>query len=155
MTLSHVNKQGNSKMVDVSDKVVSKRTALAVSSVEMKPETLQRIKDGGIKKGDVLAVAQIAGIMAAKKTHEVIPMCHPLPLTGVDIKYEFKNNTTIEIYATVKVEAKTGVEMESLTAASVAALTIYDMCKAIDQDMVITETKLLEKTGGKAIFRRL
>lgn len=136
-------------MVDVSDKDVTSRTAAARTTVKMHPDTLRRIQEGGIQKGDVLAVAQVAAIMAAKKTSEFIPMCHPLPVTGIDV--EFGNNGRDELYieATVKTTGKTGVEMEALTAVSAAALTIYDMCKAIQKDMEIGPTKLLSKTGGK------
>ncbi len=136
-------------MVDVSDKDITSRTAAARTTVKMHPDTLCRIQEGGIQKGDVLAVAQVAAIMAAKKTSEFIPMCHPLPVTGIDV--EFGNNGRDELYieATVKTTGKTGVEMEALTAVSAAALTIYDMCKAIQKDMEIGPTKLLSKTGGK------
>ncbi|WP_106766768.1 cyclic pyranopterin monophosphate synthase MoaC [Paenibacillus faecalis] len=149
MELSHFNDQGRAKMVDVSDKDITSRTAAARTTVKMHPDTLCRIQEGGIQKGDVLAVAQVAAIMAAKKTSEFIPMCHPLPVTGIDV--EFGNNGRDELYieATVKTTGKTGVEMEALTAVSAAALTIYDMCKAIQKDMEIGPTKLLSKTGGK------
>ncbi len=149
MELTHFNGQGRARMVDVSDKEVTKRTATAQSMVRMAPETLSAIKAGSIGKGDVLAVAQVAGIMAAKKTADWIPMCHPLPLTGIDI--HFSDNSTDELYieATVKTTGKTGVEMEALTAVSAAALTVYDMCKALQKDMVIGPTLLASKTGGK------
>lgn len=150
MELSHFNEQGRAKMVDVSDKDVTTRTATAVTTVKMHSETLRRILEGGIAKGDVLAVAQVAAIMAAKKTSDWIPMCHPLPLTGINV--EFSNNGQDELYieATVKITGKTGVEMEALTAVSAAALTVYDMCKAMQKDMEIGPTKLLRKTGGKS-----
>ncbi|MEJ8543952.1 cyclic pyranopterin monophosphate synthase MoaC [Brevibacillus borstelensis] len=148
--LTHFNDQQRAKMVDVSEKEVTKRVAVAVSKIAMKPETLQRIREGRIAKGDVLAVAQVAGVMAAKKTWEIIPMCHPLPLTGIDIRFSYADEATLDIEATVKTTGKTGVEMEALTAASAAALTIYDMCKAMDKEMVIGPTYLQSKTGGKS-----
>lgn len=137
-------------MVDVSDKTSSKRIAVATSKVTMLPTTLLAIKEGQIKKGDVLAVAQIAGIMAAKKTADWIPMCHPLPITGVDV--QFSDNGVDELYieATVKTTGQTGVEMEALTAVSAAALTVYDMCKALEKGMSIGPTMLVMKTGGKS-----
>jgi len=142
-------------MVDISDKDITKREAVAHSQVIMKPETLERIRAGRIEKGDVLAVAQVAGVMAAKKTWEIIPMCHPLSLTGIDIRFSFTDETMLEIEAAVKTTGKTGVEMEALTAVSVAALTVYDMCKAMDKGMIIGPTSLLTKTGGKSgDFRR-
>jgi cyclic pyranopterin phosphate synthase len=136
-------------MVDVSDKISSKRIAVAASKVTMLPTTLQAIKAGQIKKGDVLAVAQIAGIMAAKKTADWIPMCHPLPITGVDIQFSDNGLDEIFIEATVKTTGQTGVEMEALTAVSAAALTVYDMCKALEKGMSIGPTMLVNKTGGK------
>lgn len=148
--LTHFNEQNRAKMVDVSDKDVTKREAVAYSRIVMEPETLARIREGRVAKGDVLAVAQVAGVMAAKKTWEIIPMCHPLPLTGIDIRFSFADEQTLEIEATVKTTGKTGVEMEALTAASVAALTVYDMCKAMDKAMSIESTSLLSKTGGKS-----
>ncbi|GBG96332.1 cyclic pyranopterin monophosphate synthase MoaC [Lactococcus termiticola] len=148
--LTHINAQGRAKQVDVSDKAVTKRIARARASVIMQEETLRRIKSGGMKKGDVLAVAQTAGIMAAKKTSELIPMCHLLLLTGVDIHFEDNDRDQIIITATVKVTGQTGVEMEALTAVQITALTIYDMCKAIDKSMRITDCYLLEKEGGKS-----
>lgn len=148
--LTHFNEQQRAKMVDVSEKQSTKRTAVAKTSVEMKPETLQRIKDGQVKKGDVLAVAQVAGIMAAKKTSEWIPMCHPLPLTGIDLSFSDNDQDTLSIVAKVKMVGVTGVEMEALTAASAAALTVYDMCKAIDKNMTIGPTYLQSKYGGKS-----
>lgn len=135
-------------MVDISEKDVSKRLAIATSSVKMKPETLELIKQGRIAKGDVLAVAQVAGIMAAKRTSDLIPMCHPIALTGVDIQFEDNGIDELFIQASVKTTGKTGVEMEALTAVSASALTIYDMCKAVQKDMVIGPTSLLEKSGG-------
>lgn len=137
-------------MVDVSDKDITSRTATARTTVKMHPDTLHRILEGGIHKGDVLAVAQVAGIMAAKKTSDWIPMCHPLPLTGINVEYGNNGQDELYIEATVKTTGKTGVEMEALTAVSAAALTVYDMCKAIQKDMEIGPTKLLSKTGGKS-----
>ncbi|HJV45211.1 MAG TPA: cyclic pyranopterin monophosphate synthase MoaC [Bacillota bacterium] len=148
--LTHFNEQSRAKMVDISDKQTTKREAIAMSYVEMEIETMARIKEGRIGKGDVLAVSQVAGIMAAKKTSEIIPMCHPIPLTGVDIEFSFLSEQKIEIKARAKTTGSTGVEMEALTAASVAALTIYDMCKAMDKGMVIGPTYLLRKSGGKS-----
>jgi len=148
--LTHFNEQQRAKMVDISNKQETKREAVAVSRVEMKADTMKRIKEGKIGKGDVLAVAQVAGIMAAKKTAEWIPMCHPIPLTGVDIRFEFKSDTELHIEARAKTTGQTGVEMEALTAASAAALTVYDMCKAMDKGMIIGPTYLQMKTGGKS-----
>ncbi|WP_213515141.1 cyclic pyranopterin monophosphate synthase MoaC [Paenibacillus montaniterrae] len=148
VTFTHFNEQGRAKMVDISDKDVTKRQATAASSVKMLPTTLQQIKQGKIGKGDVLAVAQVAGIMAAKRTSELIPMCHPIALTGVNIQFADNGVDELHIEATVKTTGKTGVEMEALTAVSAAALTIYDMCKALQKDMVIGPTSLVEKTGG-------
>lgn len=154
MELTHLNEQGRGRMVDVSEKADTVRTAVACGFVSMAPATAQLIRDGGIAKGDVLAVAQVAGIMAAKKTAELIPMCHPLPLTAVDIRFEVQENG-VSIEATAKCTGKTGVEMEALTAVSAAALTVYDMCKAVQKDMVIEQVYLLEKTGGKSgTYRR-
>ncbi|PAK52861.1 cyclic pyranopterin monophosphate synthase MoaC [Paenibacillus sp. 7541] len=150
MELSHFNTQGRARMVDISDKEVTARMATARTTVTMHPDTLVKIQEGKIGKGDVLAVAQVAGIMAAKKTADFIPMCHPLPLTGIDIT--FADNAKDELYveATVRTTGKTGVEMEALTAVSAAALTVYDMCKALQKDMVIGPTMLVRKTGGKS-----
>ncbi|MBB3129662.1 cyclic pyranopterin phosphate synthase [Paenibacillus rhizosphaerae] len=150
MDLTHFNEQGRAKMVDVSEKDVTARTAVACTTVTMAPETLARIKEGRIGKGDVLAVASVAGVMAAKKTSDIIPMCHPLPLTGIDIHFSDNGNDELYIEGTVKTTGKTGVEMEALTAVSAAALTVYDMCKALQKDMVIGPTRLESKTGGKS-----
>ncbi|BFH64979.1 MULTISPECIES: cyclic pyranopterin monophosphate synthase MoaC [Paenibacillus] len=150
MELTHFNEQGRAKMVDVSDKEVTSRTAVAQTLVRMAPATLSRIKEGKIGKGDVLAVASVAGVMAAKKTSDWIPMCHPLPLTGIDIHFSDNGNDELYIEGTVKTTGKTGVEMEALTAVSAAALTVYDMCKALQKDMVIGPTLLKSKTGGKS-----
>lgn len=149
--LTHFNEQGRAKMVDVTEKAVTHRTAVAAGEVHMSPETLEKIKSGAMKKGDVLAVAQVAGIQAAKHTWELIPMCHPLPLTGIDITFALTEDPCmVEIRAAVTCTGVTGVEMEALTAVSVAALTVYDMCKAVQKDMKITNIHLLEKSGGKS-----
>lgn len=154
MELTHFNEQGRARMVDVSEKAVTYRTARAAGRVWMNPETLEKVRAGQMAKGDVLAVAQVAGIMAAKRTWELIPMCHPLPLTSIDISFAFQDNA-LDIQAQVKCSGETGVEMEALTAVSAAALTVYDMCKAVQRDMVIDQIRLLEKTGGKSgVFRR-
>ncbi|MBV6716033.1 cyclic pyranopterin monophosphate synthase MoaC [Paenibacillus chitinolyticus] len=147
--MTHFNEQGRAKMVDISDKKETKRTAVARTSVTMLPETLLRIREGRLAKGDVLAVAQVAGIMAAKKTADWIPMCHPLALSGVDIRFVYESGTELAIEAEVRTTGPTGVEMEALTAVSAAALTVYDMCKALQKDMVIGPTMLVTKTGGK------
>ncbi|WP_262695121.1 cyclic pyranopterin monophosphate synthase MoaC [Kordiimonas aquimaris] len=148
--LSHTDATGAAHMVDVGDKTVTNRRAVAEASVVMKPETMQQIKDNVMKKGDVLATARIAGIMAAKKTHDLIPLCHPLAITSVKVNFTYASKTILHIEATAKVTGQTGVEMEALTAASVAALTIYDMAKAVDKDMQITDVRLLSKEGGKS-----
>lgn len=147
--LTHINSQGRAKMVDVSDKPETLRTAAAEGTVRMSPATAERIRTGGVAKGDVLAVAQVAGIMAAKRTHELIPMCHPLRLTGVDIQFTLEESA-VHIRSQVKCKGETGVEMEALTAVSAAALTIYDMCKAVQRDMEIGGVRLLRKSGGKS-----
>jgi cyclic pyranopterin phosphate synthase len=149
--LTHFDAQGRARMVDVSDKDVTSRVATARGTVLMAPETLRRIVDGGIAKGDVLAVARLAGIMAAKRTHDLIPLCHPLPLTGVvcDLRPDPARNA-VDVEATIRTTGRTGVEMEALTAVSVAALTVYDMCKAIDRAMRLTEIRLVHKSGGKS-----
>ncbi len=149
MEFSHINEQGRAKMVDVTEKDATFRRSVAAGTVKVAPATMQLIRSGGIKKGDVLAVAQIAGIMAAKKTPDLIPMCHPLPLSSVDIRFEC-SETQISIEAEVKCKGVTGVEMEALTAVSVAALTIYDMCKAVQRDIEIGNIRLLFKEGGKS-----
>jgi cyclic pyranopterin monophosphate synthase len=149
--LTHLDATGNAHMVDVSDKHVTSRSATAKAQVLMLPETLALITSGTAKKGDVLATARIAGIMAAKKTHELIPLCHPLLISKVSVDFAADEKTSsIEVSATVRVEGKTGVEMEALTACSVAALTLYDMCKAVDRGMKITDLRLTEKSGGKS-----
>jgi cyclic pyranopterin phosphate synthase len=149
--LTHLDATGNAHMVDVSDKHVTSRSATAKAQVLMLPETLALILSGQAKKGDVLATARIAGIMAAKKTHELIPLCHPLLISKVSVDFVAdEKSSAIEVSATVRVEGKTGVEMEALTACSVAALTLYDMCKAVDRAMKITDLRLTEKSGGKS-----
>ena len=149
MELTHLNRQGRARMVDVTEKAETFRTALAEGVVRMSAETLELVRTGGTPKGDVLAVAQVAGIMAAKRTYELIPMCHPIRLTGVDIRFALEENA-IRIQAEAKCKGETGVEMEALTAVSAAALTIYDMCKAVQKDMEITDIRLCRKTGGKS-----
>ena len=154
MELSHINEQGRAKMVDVTDKAETFREAIAEGTVIVEPDTMELIKSGGIKKGDVLSVAQVAGIMAAKKTSDMIPMCHPLMLSGVDIGFEL-TDAEIHIKATVKCKGSTGVEMEALSAVSTAALTIYDMCKAVQRDITITDIRLMYKSGGKSgVYQR-
>ena len=149
--LSHIDSQGRARMVDVAAKQVTVREAIATGVVRMQPQVLALIVTGQMPKGDVLAAARIAGIMAAKKTSELIPLCHPLPISSVKVEFTPDETAgTIAIEARVKVEAKTGVEMEALTAVSVAALTIYDMCKAVDKGMVISDICLQKKTGGKS-----
>lgn len=151
MDFTHVNEQGRARMVDVSAKDDSERVAIARAVISMQPETLDLIKSGGIKKGDVLGVAQVAGVMGAKQTSSLVPMCHPLMLTSVDLNFETDDdNSCIIITSTVKTTGKTGVEMEAITGAAVAAITIYDMAKAVDRWMEISEVKLLEKWGGKS-----
>ncbi|HZN34396.1 MAG TPA: cyclic pyranopterin monophosphate synthase MoaC [Pirellulaceae bacterium] len=148
--LTHFDDTGASRMVDVGDKPATQRFARASGRVVMQPATLARIRQRPFAKGDVLEVARLAGIMAAKRTGELIPLCHPLPLDGVNIDFAFPDDRTVAITAEVRVTAKTGVEMEALTAISVAALTIYDMCKAIDRGMSIERVQLDEKAGGKS-----
>jgi len=149
--LNHLDEKGNAHMVDVSAKDVTERIATAKACVMMHPDTLAIIVGGTAKKGDVLATARIAGIMAAKKTHELIPLCHPLMISKVTIDFfPDARASAIEVTATVKVEGKTGVEMEALTACAVASLTLYDMCKAVDRGMKITDLRLVEKSGGKS-----
>ena len=159
MSLTHFDEQGRARMVDVGHKNDTQREAIAKGRVLMQPETLALIQQGGLAKGDVLAVAQVAGIMAAKRTHELIPMCHPLLLTHVSLMFEPQPPDTsaapgslarVDITATVRTTGKTGVEMEALTAVSVAGLTIYDMCKAVDRAMQIDAVRLVKKTGGKS-----
>ena len=149
--LTHFNEQGRARMVDVTGKAVTHRTAVAAGEVHMAPDTLERTKSGTMKKGEMLAQAQVTGTQATKHNWELIPMCHPLPLTGIDIAFALSDEPCmVEIRATVSCTGVTGVEMEALTAVSVAALTIYDMCKAVQKDMHITNIRLLEKSGGKS-----
>lgn len=149
--LTHLNEKGEARMVDVSDKAATHRTARAEGFVSMRPETLALVETGQAKKGDVLATARIAGIMAAKKTHELIPLCHPLPISKATIDFDLSRDPTgIRVTAEVKVTGQTGVEMEALTAVSVACLTIYDMLKAADKSMTFSGIRLLEKTGGRS-----
>ncbi len=148
--LSHIDASGAALMVDVSEKADTVRVAVAEGFVELAPRTLELIQDGGIPKGDVLAVARVAGIMGAKQTSGLVPMCHPLPITGVTVDLSPVEGGRLRIVATVKTTGKTGVEMEALTAVSVAALTVYDMCKAVDRGMRIEGVRLLEKRGGKS-----
>ena len=149
--LTHLDKEGRAKMVDVTEKASTVREAIARGSVSMKPETLKLIQDKKVPKGDVLCVARVAGITAAKKTSNLIPMCHPLNITSVNIDFSLDNKRNrIDIEACIKVTSQTGVEMEALTAVSVAALTIYDMCKAVDKEMVISDIMLIEKRGGRS-----
>ncbi len=149
--LSHINERGEARMVDVSDKATTSRTAIAEGFVAMIAETLALVESGTAKKGDVLATARIAGIMAAKKTHELIPLCHPLAITKATVDFDLSHTPPgIHITAEVRVTGQTGVEMEALTAVSVACLTIYDMLKAADKGMVISNVRLLEKTGGRS-----
>jgi cyclic pyranopterin phosphate synthase len=149
--LTHLDEKGQARMVDVSAKDVTTRQATARGKISMTAETLSMINEGRAKKGDVLAAARIAGIMAAKKTHELIPLCHPLLISGVTVDFTPDAKAhAIEVEATVKVEGKTGVEMEALTAVSVACLTIYDMCKSADRAMRIGDIRLVEKSGGKS-----
>ncbi len=154
--LTHINDKGFARMVEVGEKEDTRRTAIARGSIRMAPETLKRIMEGSLKKGDVLAVAQVAGIMAAKRTPEIIPMCHTLMLSGVDMDFDcLENENRIAIRAVVRTTGKTGVEMEALHAVTAAALTIYDMCKAMDKDMVIEAVCLEYKAGGKTgVYQR-
>jgi cyclic pyranopterin phosphate synthase len=149
--LSHLDEQGRAKMVDVSDKDITSRIAVARGTIHMRAETLALILGDKIEKGDVFSVARVAGIMAAKKTSELIPMCHPLNITSVEIDLTpAENPARVEIEASVRVSGKTGVEMEAMTAVAVAGLTIYDMCKAVDREMSIGEIRLVKKSGGKS-----
>jgi len=151
MESTHFDEEGRARMVDLSGKTITRREAIARGSVVMKKETLRLIKDRGISKGDVLGVARIAGIMGAKRTSELIPMCHPLSLDAIDIYFYIdEERNKIDIEAKVKIEARTGVEMEAMTAVALSALTIYDMCKAVDKGMVISDICLMEKRGGKS-----
>ena len=149
--LTHFDAKGKSRMVDVSDKDETERVAVAAGSIVMAPDTMKLITEGGVKKGDVLSVARLAGIMGAKKTPELIPLCHPLALDSVEVDLVCDpERNAVDITATCKVTGRTGVEMEALTAVAVAALTIYDMCKAVDRAMRITDIRLIHKSGGKS-----
>jgi cyclic pyranopterin phosphate synthase len=148
--LSHLDAGGRARMVDVGEKTPSERVAVAAAVVRMNPATLALIRRGGIAKGEVLAVARLAGIMAAKRTADLIPLCHPLPIETVAVDFTPRVGGRLEINATAKVTGKTGVEMEALVAVSAAALTVYDMCKAVDREMAITDVRLLEKRGGRS-----
>ncbi len=146
---THFNEQGRAKMVDVGEKPISRRRAVAAGRVLVNRETFDRIENGGMKKGDVLTVAQIAGVMGAKRTPELIPMCHPVQMDGIDLKLRLdENRQSVEITAIITCDGRTGVEMEALTAVSAAALTVYDMCKAVQKDIMITDIRLISKTGG-------
>ena len=146
---THFNEQGRAKMVDVGEKPISQRVAVAAGRVLVNENTFGLIRSGGMKKGDVLTVAQIAGVMGAKKTPELIPMCHPILMDGINLDLSLdEDRLSVEIYATVSCDGRTGVEMEALTAVSAAALTVYDMCKAVQKDMVISDIRLVSKTGG-------
>ncbi len=148
---SHLDEKGRARMVDVSGKEVTDRLAIARGTVHMAPETLKRIAEGGVKKGDVLSVARLVGIMGAKRTADLIPLCHPLPLSSAEVELTLDEAASaIQIEARCKVQARTGVEMEALTAVSVAALTVYDMCKAVDKAMRIGDIRLIRKVGGRA-----
>lgn len=148
---THFNEKGQARMVDVTGKPITERIAIAEGIVKIKPETLKMILNKEIVKGDVFQVARIAGIMAAKMTHHLIPLCHPLPITSVEIDFEpDEENSQIKIKTTVKTTAQTGVEMEAMVATSLASLTLYDMCKSVDKEMVIKDIKLIYKTGGKS-----
>ncbi len=157
MELTHFNKEGRARMVDVSGKAETSRTARAEAKVYMAPSTMEKIKSGRIGKGDVLAVAEVAGIMAAKKNSDLIPMCHPIMISGVDISFEIvdgegndSHSSVLKVMSEVRCQGKTGVEMEALTAVSVASLTVYDMCKAVQRDMIISDIRLIYKDGGKS-----
>ena len=150
--LTHINENGDAVMVDVGEKQATRRTARAYARLRMRPETLTALLNADLKKGDGLAAARIAGIMGAKNTSALIPLCHNLPLDSVAVEFETEGDDALGIYVTAKCSYKTGVEMEALTGASVAALTVYDMCKAIDRGMRVEELRLLEKTGGKSDY---
>lgn len=151
VVFTHFDNQGNARMVDVGGKADTERVALASGNVRMSEQAFELVQSGSMAKGDVLGIARVAGIMAAKKVDELIPLAHPLLITKVDISFESRaEDSSIDIFATVGISGKTGVEMEALTAVSIAALTIYDMCKAIDKSMVISDIRLLKKTGGKS-----
>lgn len=148
--LTHVDAEGRARMVDVGDKPVTRRVARARAVVEMQPETLAAIRAGNVKKGAVLATARLAGVMAAKRTDSLIPLCHSLPIDSVDVDFTELDDSRLEVVAEARVTGKTGVEMEAMVAAGIASLTIYDMCKAIDRGMVVSEVMLMHKSGGKS-----
>jgi len=149
--LTHLNQNGEARMVDVGDKAITARAAVAEGVIRMQPETLKLILQGGNKKGDVLALARVAGVMAAKKTAELIPLCHAIPITAIEINLTpDESKSTVHCRVTVRTQAQTGVEMEALTAVEIALLTIYDMCKAVDRGMTLTDIGLISKTGGKS-----
>jgi cyclic pyranopterin phosphate synthase len=148
--LTHLNAEGEAEMVDVSDKAVTSRVAVALARLRMKPATMEEIFAGRVPKGDVLAVARVAGIQAAKRTADLIPLCHPLPISHVGVEFERSGPDLLDVRAECRVTARTGVEMEALTAAAISALTVYDMCKAIDRGMVVESLRLLSKSGGQS-----
>ncbi|MEE2745660.1 MAG: cyclic pyranopterin monophosphate synthase MoaC [Pseudomonadota bacterium] len=149
--LNHIDQEGNAVMVDISNKAITARIAVAKGSIYMLPETIKLVSESGLKKGDVLSVAQLAGIMGSKKTAELIPLCHQIELTSIEVQLALdQNRNAIDISATCKVDGKTGVEMEALVAVSIAALTVYDMCKAVDRGMKISDIHLVRKEGGKS-----
>lgn len=148
--LSHFDESGASRMVDVGEKEITQRSATAMGIVVMQPQTADLIQNRGMSKGDVLEVARLAGIMAAKKTSDLIPLCHPLPITSAKLDFHFISSTELQILAEVRVSGRTGVEMEALTAVSIAALTVYDMCKAVDREMTFSQIQLMKKSGGKS-----
>ena len=151
--LTHLNENGEANMVDVGEKAVTRRTALACGRIRMQPSTMEALLSAQLKKGDALAAARIAGIQGGKRTADLIPLCHTIPIDKIEVRFEQESETTLLIYAEAKCTYKTGVEMEALTAVSIAALTIYDMCKAIDRGMTIEEIRLLGKTGGKSDYQ--
>lgn len=153
MSFTHLNSDGEAVMVDVGEKAVTSRTAKAQAVIKMKKETLEAIKNEALKKGDALALSRIAGIMGGKKTSDLIPLCHNIPIDKIEIEFSDNGKDELYIYSSAKCTYKTGIEMEALTAVSVAALAIYDMCKAIDRGMVIKDIRLLEKTGGKSDYK--
>ena len=152
MDFSHLDEKGAARMVDVGEKTVTQREAVAAATVIMQPDTLQKLLNSELKKGDALQTARIAGIMAAKRTDELIPLCHNIPIESIKIEFENNGEDRLFIRATLRCSYKTGIEMEALTAASVAALTVYDMCKAIDRGMSVTDVRLVSKTGGKTDY---
>ena len=150
--LTHIDEHGSAKMVNVGEKLETQRTAIAVSEIQMKPETMALLKSGQLKKGDAFTVAKVAGIMAAKKTYEAIPLCHPLALDFVDVRFNDESSVCVKVECEARTTAKTGVEMEALHGAMIAALTIYDMAKAVDPGMIISNVRLIHKTGGKSDY---